>query len=157
MSKFRGYILKKFIFIFCPIIAGILCGISLTMASFTGSDGYYINSLAKANKLSFDYKDGNNQVKTVTLNLDGTSSDMGFKGLTLYTVLQKEVLGDVSVSSYRTMRTKGKSFYINFVGDAVFELSFDNGVLKEVVKTTYTDDKSSINRVEKFSNFNILN
>ena len=149
--------MKKFIFILCPIIAGILCGLSLTMASFTGSDGYYINSLAKANKLSFDYKDGNNQVKTVTLNLDGTSSDVEFSGLALYTVLQKEVLGDVSVSSYRTMRTKGKSFYINFVGDAVFELSFDNGVLKEVVKTTYTDGKSSINRVEKFSNFNILN
>ena len=149
--------MKKFIFIFCPIIAGIFCGISLAMALFAGSDGYYINSLAKANKLSFDYKDGNNQVKTVTLNLDGTSSDMGFKGLTLYTVLQKEVLGDVSVSSYRTMRTKGKSFYINFVGSAVFELLFNNGVLTEVVKTTYTDGKSSINRVEKFSNFNILN
>lgn len=149
--------MKKFIFIFCPIIAGIFCGISLAMALFAGSDGYYINSLAKANKLSFDYRGGNNQVKTVTVNLDGTSSDVTFEGLTLYTVLQKEVLGDVSVSDYRTMRTKGKSFYINFVGSAVFELSFNNGVLTEVVKTTYTDGKSSINRVEKFSNFNILN
>lgn len=39
--------MKKFIFIFCPIIAGILCGLSLAMALFAGSDGYYINSLAK--------------------------------------------------------------------------------------------------------------
>lgn len=148
--------MKKIIYTSCFLIAGIFLSINMVISSFIGSDGYYINTLSRANKLSFDYKAGNGTVKTVTLNLDGTSSDSAFKGSTLYTVLQEKVLGDVLPLDYRTMRTNDKASYLNFRGSSVYELIFNNGVLKEVVKTTRPDNKTSKEIVERFSNFVIL-
>lgn len=149
--------MRKIIYTSCLLIAGVILSINLVISSFIGSDGYCINALSRANKISFDYKDGNNTVKTVTLSLDGTSSDSAFKGSTLYTVLQEKVLGDVLPLDYRTMRTNDKASYLNFRGNSVYELVFDNGVLKEVVKTTRSDSKTSKEVVERFSNFVIIN